>query len=304
MKVLIADDSATIRALLESYLIGWGFQVVVAKDGGEAWTQLQAQDAPNLAILDWEMPGMDGIEICRRLRDREGGGRPYTYVLLGSGHAEREQVIAGMEAGADDYVAKPFDQQELCVRVRAGRRIVELQAELFQMHEQLRAQSRTDYLTGCLNRHGIMERLFAELSVARRAGRPMGVGVLGLDHLEQVNDEHGLAAGDAVLQELARRIATAIRASDSVGRIGGEEFLLLWPGLPTDGARAAAERVISSVEASPFAWGQVRMSLTASLGMIVTLGQEGQEVLLSRAGQALAEAKSAGRNRTVIHASP
>src|SRR5512138_3497666 len=109
MKVLIADDSATIRALLESYLTAWGFQVVVAKDGREAWAQLEAEDAPNLAILDWEMPGMDGVDICRRLRDREGRGRPYTYVLLGSGHAEREQVIAGMEAGADDYVVKPFD---------------------------------------------------------------------------------------------------------------------------------------------------------------------------------------------------
>jgi two-component system cell cycle response regulator len=300
MKVLIADDSATIRALLESSLVAWGFEVVVAKDGEEAWAQLQVQDAPNLAILDWEMPGLDGIEICRRLRGREAEGWPYTYVLLGTGHTEREEVIAGMEAGADDYVIKPFDQQELRVRLRAGRRIIELQAELYQMQERLRAQSRTDYLTGCLNRHGIMERLFAELSLARRGGRPMGVGVIGLDHFKKVNAEHGLAIGDLVLQELVRRVFSAIRVSDSIGRIGGEEFLLLWPGLSAEGAQIAAERVSSSVKVSPFVFGELSIPLTASLGMIITLGEEGQDAVLSRAGQALAAAKAAGRNRVMI----
>jgi diguanylate cyclase (GGDEF)-like protein len=297
MKVLVADDSATIRALLRASLTAWGFEVVEAKNGAQAWVELQAPDAPSLAIIDWEMPGLDGVELCRRLRGREALGRPYTYVLLGTGHDGRQDVIAGMEAGADDYVVKPFDEQELRVRLRAGRRIVELQVELYRMHEILRAQSRTDALTGCLNRRGIMERCFAEMSLARRDGRSMGVGVLDLDHFKSVNDVHGHGTGDLLLQELVRRISSTIRASDSIGRIGGEEFLLLWPGLSAEGARLAAERIRAVVQDSPFVLGDVSLAMTASLGYTTTTGSEGQEAVLGRADQALYAAKAAGRNR-------
>jgi diguanylate cyclase (GGDEF)-like protein len=295
MKVLVADDSATIRALLESALSAWGFEVVEAKDGAQAWAALEAPDAPSLAILDWEMPGLDGVELCRRLREREAKGKPYTYVLLGSGHGGRQEVIAGMEAGADDYVVKPFDEQELRVRVRAGRRIIELQAELLRMQELARAQSRTDALTGCLNRRGIMERCFAEMSLARRLGRSLGVGVLDLDQLKQLNETHGQGAGDAVLQELVRRIASTIRASDSLGRTGGEEFLLLWPGLSPDGARLAAQRVCAAIQESPFVVAEASIAMAASVGLTTTLGAEGLEAVLSRAKQALGAAQSAGR---------
>jgi diguanylate cyclase (GGDEF)-like protein len=301
MKVLVADDSATIRALLRSSLKRWGFDAVVeATNGEEAWAQLQAQDAPSLALIDWEMPGLDGVELCRRVRAREEQGSAYTYVLLLTARGGRRDVVAGMEAGADDYVVKPFDEHELRVRVRAGRRIVDLQAELYRLHEQWKAQSRTDPLIGCLNRRGIVERLVAELSLAGRDRRPLGVAVLDLDHFKSVNDTYGHAAGDAVLQELVRRVAATTRASDSLGRIGGEEFLVLWAGLSPEASRIAAERVRAVVEEAPFLVGTARIQMTASLGLTSTGGAETQEDVMARADRALYAAKQAGRNRVTV----
>ena len=301
MKVLVADDSATIRALLRSALLRWGFDAVVeASNGEEAWAQLQEQDAPSLALIDWEMPGLDGVELCRRVRAREEQGSNYTYVLLLTARGGRGNVVEGMEAGADDYVVKPFDEHELRVRVRAGRRIVELQAELYRLQEQFRAQSRTDPLTGCLNRRGIIERLVAELSFAGRDRRPLGVAVLDLDHFKSVNDTYGHAVGDAVLQELVRRVTSATRASDAIGRIGGEEFLVLWAGLSAEVSRVAAERVRAVVEDTPFLVGTSKIHMTASLGLTTTWGSETQEALLARADRALYAAKAAGRNRVTV----
>lgn len=300
MKVLVADDSATIRALLGSSLSAWGFDVVEAKDGEQAWAVLEAPDAPKLAIVDWEMPGLDGVELCRRLREREARGGPYTYVLLGSGHGDRQEVVEGMEAGADDYVVKPFDEQELRVRLRAGKRIIELQTELYRMHELLLAQSRTDSLTGCLNRRGIMERCFAEMSLARRLTRPLGVGLLDLDQLKHVNEVHGQEAGDMLLQELVRRVTGTIRASDSIGRTGGEEFLLLWPGLSPESVLLAAERISAAVKGNPFVAGEASIAMSVSIGLTTTLGAEGQEGVQARAKQALRAAQSAGQKVTLL----
>jgi two-component system, cell cycle response regulator len=300
MKVLVADDSPTIRALLRTPLRGWGFDVVEASNGDEAWTHLQAKDAPSLALIDWEMPGAEGVELCRRLRAREAQGSSYTYVLLLTARGGRKNVVAGMEAGADDYVVKPFDEHELRVRLRAGRRIIDLQAELVRLQELFKAQSRTDPLTGCLNRRGIVERLVQELAFAGRDRRPLGVAVLDLDHFKSVNDTYGHAAGDAVLQELVRRVTSATRASDTIGRIGGEEFLILWPGLPPEVSKIAAERVRAVVEESPFVVAASRIQMTASLGLTTTWGSEEQEVVTARADQALYAAKDAGRNRVTV----
>jgi two-component system, cell cycle response regulator len=301
MKVLVADDSATIRAVLRSSLLGWGFEVAVeAANGEEAWALLQQPDAPSLALIDWEMPGLDGVELCRRIRVREAEGRPYTYVLLLTARGGQQNVVAGMEAGADDYVVKPFDLHELRVRLRAGRRIIELQTELYRLQEMFRAQSRTDPLTGCLNRRGIVERLLAEISTASRDHRPLGVAVLDLDHFKRVNDTHGHGAGDIVLQELVRRLSSTVRPSDSIGRIGGEEFLILWPGLSIEGARVACERLRAAVKEKPFPAGDARLPVTASIGLTTTLGAEAQEAVIGRADRALYAAKQTGRNRVMV----
>ncbi|HYD42097.1 MAG TPA: diguanylate cyclase [Anaeromyxobacter sp.] len=300
MRVLVADDSPTIRAVLRASLTGWGFDVVEATNGEEAWNRLQEADAPSLALIDWEMPNIEGVELCRRVRAREAAGAPYTYVLLLTARRARHDIVAGMEAGADDYVVKPFDQHELRVRLRAGRRIVDLQAELYRLQEMFRAQSRTDPLTGCLNRRGITERLLAEISFAQRDRRPLGVAVLDMDHFKRINDTHGHTVGDAVLQELVRRVTASTRASDSFGRIGGEEFLILWPGLSGESSRVAADRVRQMVERTPFHVDDVVLSATVSLGVTTTMGDDTQETIIERADQALYAAKAAGRNRVVL----
>ncbi len=300
MRVLVADDSATIRAVLRASLTGWGFDVVEAVNGQQAWDQLQAVDAPSLALIDWEMPGVEGVELCRRVRAREAEGASYTYVLLLTARRARHDIVAGMEAGADDYVVKPFDQHELRVRLRAGRRIIDLQAELFRLQEMFRAQSRTDPLTGCLNRRGITERLLAEISFAQRDKRPLGVAVLDMDHFKRINDTHGHAVGDGVLQELVHRLGTSVRASDAFGRIGGEEFLILWPGLSVESSRVAADRVRQIMERTPFVIDDVTLKATVSLGVTTTTGEDSQEAIIERADQALYAAKAAGRNRVIM----
>jgi diguanylate cyclase (GGDEF)-like protein len=300
MRVLVADDSATIRAVLRASLTGWGFDVVEAVNGEQAWEALQAADAPSLALIDWEMPGVEGVELCRRVRAREAEGAPYTYVLLLTARRARHDIVAGMEAGADDYVVKPFDQHELRVRLRAGRRIIDLQSELFRLQEMFRAQSRTDPLTGCLNRRGITERLVAEISFAQRDKRPLGVAVLDMDHFKRINDTHGHAVGDGVLQELVHRLGGSTRASDSFGRIGGEEFLILWPGLSVESSRVAADRVRQIMERTPFQIDDVSIKATVSLGVTTTTGDDTQDAIIERADQALYAAKAAGRNRVVL----
>jgi len=298
MRVLVADDSPTVRALVRAALGKSDVEVVEASDGAEAWERLQAADAPRLALLDWEMPNLDGVDVCRRIREREAGGTAYTYVLLLTARGGKANVIAGMEAGADDYVVKPFDEHELRVRVRAGSRIVELQAELFRLQEMFRLQSRTDPLTGCLNRRAIVERLGAEMSRARRDGRVLGVAMLDLDHFKRVNDTHGHAAGDEVLRELVRRLEAGTRVSDTFGRVGGEEFLVLWPLAGSEDVGVAAERTRALVAGTPFGVGPgSNLPVTASIGVTTTAGAEEPEAVMARADQALYAAKQGGRDR-------
>src|SRR3984893_16865941 len=181
MRILIADDSIVSRHLLDATLRKWGYEVVVACDGVEAWNYLQAEDAPKLAILDWVMPGLTGPEVCRRVRekshDRERAQDKdvYTYILLLTSKGLREDLIEGMEAGADDYLTKPFDQHELKVRLRAGTRIIDLQRELVAARERLREQATKDFLTGVWNRSSVLEILQRELLRGARERRPVGI---------------------------------------------------------------------------------------------------------------------------------
>ena len=301
MKVLVADDSATVREVLASALRRWDLEPVLASDGEVAWRLLSEPDAPPLALVDWEMPALDGLALCRRIREREQDGSHYTYLLLltarGSAH-----LVSGMEAGADDYLVKPFDQNELRVRLRAARRIVELQATLYRLHDELLTQSRTDPLTGCLNRRAILERFTAEAARARRDRQPLSVGMLDLDHFKRVNDEHGHPAGDRVLCELVRRLGAAVRASDVFGRMGGEEFLVLWPNAAD--AQLTAERVRRGVAGAPFAIRDGALALTVSLGVTTTGGDEALEAVLARADEALYRAKAGGRDRVEVTPCP
>ena len=297
MKILIADDSIVSRHLLEVTLAQWGYDVVSAADGAQAWEILQGDNPPSLAILDWMMPGMTGLEVCRNVRKR--AREPYTYILLLTAKSLRGDLIEGMESGADDYVTKPFDHHELKVRLRAGTRLVELQSELLSTREALREQATKDSLTCVWNRSSILDIFDRELARSLREAGPVGVVLLDLDHFKSINDTHGHFAGDAVLQEAAWRMRDSVRPYDSVGRYGGEEFLILLPGCDEQSTCAQAERMRSSLAKKLLVVNDVKLTLTGSFGCTSAVPGHAvtAEALIRRADEALYLAKRLGRNR-------
>jgi two-component system cell cycle response regulator len=304
MRILIADDSIVSRHLLDATLRKWGYEVVVACDGVEAWNALQAAEGPLVAILDWVMPGLTGPEVCRRVREREKERDTYTYLLLLTSKSLKEDLIEGMESGADDYITKPFDQHELKVRLRAGTRIIELQRELVAAKEALREQATKDFLTRIWNRSSILDILQRELSRGMREKRPVGVVLADLDHFKSVNDTYGHFAGDAVLREFTRRMQGSIRAYDAIGRYGGEEFLIILPGSDDANTQAQAERMRAALDRLPMEINDEERVVTCSFG--ATSWQPGMEpnseALIRVADDALYVAKHQGRNRVVQQA--
>ena len=301
MNVLIAEDDSTSRLLLRKMLEKWGYEVTVTSNGREAWELLRSDDGPRLAILDWMMPEMDGVEVCRRVRLLETRRPPYIILLTALG--EKGHVVTGLEAGADDYVGKPYHSDELRARVDVGRRLVELNAELVDAQMALEVQARTDALTGLLNRGAILERLEEELARVAREGGSVAVGMLDIDHFKPVNDSRGHAAGDAVLVGLARRLESVMRPYDALGRFGGEEFLLVVPGVDGGELLEVLERVRAAVSDAPFDACEDAIAVTLSLGGAVLADGETADALIARADAALYEAKAAGRDRVVL-ASP
>jgi len=301
VKVLIADDSIVSRHLLEATLRKWGYEVTVACDGAEALQILEREDAPSLIILDWMMPGMTGLEVCQRIRER--GSEPYTYILLLTSKSQKEDLIEGMDAGADDYITKPFDQNELQVRLRAGTRLVDLQAQLLSAREALREQATRDSLTHLWNRSSIMDALSRELARSWRESSPLGVVMVDLDHFKHINDNHGHVAGDAVLREAARRMQNGVRQYDSIGRYGGEEFLILLPNCGEAESYSQAERLRKQLSQTEICIDdETSLRITASFGITAAIPGESwtAEGLIRKADEALYVAKKSGRNRVEI----
>lgn len=302
MRVVIAEDSGPSRLALERTLAKWGYDVISCKDGNSAWGELQKEDAPHLAILDWMMPGFSGPEIVRMVRARADAGQaPYTYILLLTSKNERADLIEGLEAGADDYITKPFDQQELRVRLRAGVRILNLQAELVAAREALRDQAMRDALTGLWNRRSIIEILIREQSRASRNSTSVGVLMMDIDHFKEVNDTHGHLAGDDVLKEVARRLLASVRPYDGVGRYGGEEFIVVLPGCEVASIQARAEAMRLAICDQPITAHGRQLRITASFGATVFNPDRSLDVaeLIRAADDALYEAKRNGRNCVV-----
>ncbi|MCL5743623.1 MAG: diguanylate cyclase [Acidobacteria bacterium] len=301
MKVLIAEDNPVFQRMLAGMLRNWGYEVVSAQNGDEAWALLQSPESPRLAVLDWMMPGPDGLEICRRIRAR--GDERYIYVLLLTARTETKDLVAGMEAGADDYLTKPFNAHELRVRLRAGRRILELQEELLAAKEELRHQAMRDSLTGLWNRASIFDILHQELARASRNATPLAVLMADLDGFKGINDTYGHLTGDAVLRESVRRMSAEIRCYDAIGRYGGEEFLIVLPGCDESGAKAQAERLREMIASKPFQAQDTLISVTCSIGVSwTTMPDVSQTDLLVRyADSAMYSAKREGRNR--VHTS-
>jgi diguanylate cyclase (GGDEF)-like protein len=297
VKVLIADDDRVSRRLLEASLTRWGYEVVVTCDGVEAWEVLQGADVPPLAIVDWMMPGMDGVAVCRKVRQR--GQEPYIYLLLLTTKGRKENLIEGLDAGADDYLTKPFDPHELQVRLRTGKRIVTLQAELIEARESLRIQATHDALTGVWNRRAIIEMLSSELARSIREGLPVAVVIADLDHFKRINDTYGHVAGDAALCETVGRVRALLRPYDAIGRYGGEEFLIVLPGCTSPDALRLAERLRIGISQEPVKLPEGAIEITSSLGVAASDAIPSPDVtaLIRAADTALYRAKAAGRNR-------
>jgi diguanylate cyclase (GGDEF)-like protein len=301
-RILVADDDPVARTMLQALLTKWGYQVLAVSDGLEAARILESTDAPQLAILDWMMPGAEGPEIC--LRVRALSEHPYVYILLVTGRSQRGDLLRGLESGADDYLTKPFDGEELRTRLRVGQRILDLQNKLIAAREELRFKATHDALTGIPNRSTVLEAINRERSRQVRDTNPFGIILIDIDHFKRVNDSYGHLVGDAVLKSVAQQIVGCVRPYDTVGRYGGEEFLVVVPLSGASGTMSIAERVRRRVESKPVSTDSGPIHVTISCGVAICSGETPIEVaaLLYLADEALYRAKDAGRNRCELAA--
>jgi two-component system chemotaxis response regulator CheY len=297
VKILIVEDEPISLRLLEITLRKWNYEIVATSDGKEAWEVLQSPEAPNLVISDWIMPDMDGLELCKRIREAERPG--YTYLILLTAKGKKEDLIQGLEAGADDYLIKPFDPEELRYRIKIGERIISLERRILQL-------ANTDSLTGVLTRRAFMEKLQVEVERAHRELGQLSLILADLDHFKRINDQYGHQTGDIVLQEFAEQLCTLSRQYDFVGRYGGEEFAVCFPGLDSANVALVAERMRKRVEELrvPTTDPSRYIRVTASFGSAALQRnpEESLNSLIARADEALYMAKREGRNRVCVAA--
>lgn len=290
MRVLIAEDDSIARIVLEDRLVQWGYDVQTVEDGLQAKEELEKDNCPGLAILDWVMPEIDGLELCRIVRKQFE--KPYIYILLLTAKNQKKDLVEAMEAGADDFISKPPDMNELRMRLRAGQRIITLQKKLLH-------QTTHDSLTALLNRFAIMKKLEREMNRAKRNGKPFSIAMADLDNFKQINDTYGHQAGDTVLREVADRMKLSLRSYDAVGRYGGEEFLLIFPECNKNDAMIAAEKVRLAISTKPIAISNETLPVTASIGITTINPSKGNDIdaMVKIADDALYMAKANGRNR-------
>ena len=301
MKILIAEDDNVTRHILEKSVTEMDFEVVSCENGHDAWKILQSENAPHLLILDWMMPGLDGLEICRRVRER--AGEQYTFIMLLTSKGEQDDFVKGMEAGADDYVVKPFNHNDLRVRLKAGRRIVELNEELLYVRDNLEKQATHDKLTGLYNRHFMVEILEKEFSRALRHQSDLSCLLLDLDNFKDVNDTFGHTFGDLVLREFSAGLEQNIRKSDISIRYGGEEFMVLLPNTGIAGAQNIAEKIRATCEKKRYDDGHNSTTVTVSIG-IASIKQHqliDDKEIVACADKALYRSKAEGRNRITVY---
>ena len=302
-KVLVADDSRIYRKLVEQTLSGKQYGVLFAKNGQEA-IDLFSEHQPSLVITDWMMPDLTGIELCERIRNHSRNS--YTYIIILTGITEKNELVKGLAAGADDYLTKPFHSNELLARVGVGRRIVELHRQLEAKNSLLQELALTDSLTGLPNRRAIEDWATRQLSGAIRYGFSFLVVLADLDHFKTVNDTYGHDAGDTVLKKFAEILKANSRRSDICGRIGGEEFLFVLTHTSQDNAKIVIERIRAELQAAKFDFDGTSLTVTASFGLASLDSSQHADFnrLVTQADVALYASKRAGRNRLEIAATP
>jgi two-component system cell cycle response regulator len=295
MKVLIAEDDAISCKALENNLKEWGYSVVTARDGNEAW-KLAKSDDIRLAILDWNMPGIDGIELSQRIRKQyQKEDAKYIYIILLTGRGGQEDIIEGLSTGADDYITKPYSFMELKYRVQNGERIIRNEDKRIKL-------ASLDNLTKLWNRNKIFDFLESELRRGERDGVPTGVVMIDIDHFKRVNDRYGHLVGDRVLVEVSDRLKMAIRPYDKIGRYGGDEILVVLPKCGNSEAKKIAKRLYDSVTNQKVSTEAGLLKINISIGCVsnerFTLATKMQ--LIQASDKALLSAKKKGRDRIIL----
>ena len=303
MKILIIEDELIFRRMVKKYLLAAGYEIVEAEDGLSAWELFQKEPF-QLVITDWMMPGLDGPELVHKIRT--SGQKSYTYIIMLTAMDDKDNIVLGLESGADEYLTKPFNSRELIARVASGMRILRLEEELMQARVQMEALAMHDGLTGLLNRRAIEEFAEAEFNMADRKKQAMSVILLDIDHFKNVNDRFGHKFGDVVLRQVAQTLKEDLRNYDRVGRWGGEEFLLILPDTELKDAVTVAERLRSKIAVVQITLenGET-FSIHISLGTACTTGQfQSLAKLIDAADQALYQAKQSGRDRICVFEAP
>ena len=298
MRVLIADDDAVSRRLLQRTLERMGHEVLAVGDGPQAVATLLHPEGPRMAIIDWMMPSADGPTVCRAIRARS---EAYVYIIMLTARDGRDDVIAGLDSGADDFLTKPFDANELRSRLRCGARVLALEEGLLKAQAELSVFATQDTLTGLWNRRRILEQVSSELLRARRDDRPVSVAMIDIDHFKRINDAHGHPVGDTVIREVAARLRSVLRDYDAIGRFGGEEFMVVLPGCDEHAGVLAATRVLQAIARTPVATAAGPLDVRVSIGISCTdFTLTDADALIQHADDALYRSKAAGRNRVSV----
>ncbi len=299
MRILIADDSQTCRMILSGALKEYGYDVLETVDGMQAWVELSKPNAPSIAILDWVMPKLDGLELIQKVREANSERPPYIIMLTGK--SETKDIISGLDAGANDYLIKPFDPNELRARVQVGRRIIELQDALMKTNEKLNYQATHDPLTGLLNRRAIFEKLGDLFSHTGIGDTVLCAGILDIDHFKRINDTYGHQTGDDILCKLTNILEEIIGDSDYIGRIGGEEYLIITTAASEEEMSARFERYRRQIDETRLMTRSGALSISVSIGVACSMYKTTVDELLAAADSALYDAKNQGRNRVITH---
>lgn len=290
-RILIADDKAVNRRLLKSMVAEMGMDSIEAQDGEEACNILKREDAPQIVLLDWVMPKLNGLEVCKRIALERSQSQKYRYIILVTSKDKDDEISEGFLAGADDYITRPFNRNELRMRLNVGVRIVQMQRDLLKLLHW-------DPLTNALNRRAALERLDEEIKRATRSQSPLSIAMLDIDHFKQINDTHGHLVGDLVLKEVVTRIFHALSSYDLIGRYGGDEFILLFPNTELADATHICSHIQNAFTHNPIISADLKLFVTVSIGVTSHSSESDlADTLIHHADDALYKAKRQGRNQ-------
>lgn len=290
-RILIADDKAVNRRMLKSMVEEMGMESIEAHDGEEACNILKREDAPQIVLLDWIMPKLNGLEVCRRIALERSQSQKYRYIILVTSKDKDDEISEGFLAGADDYITRPFNRNELRMRLSVGVRIVQMQRDLLKLLHW-------DPLTNALNRRAALERLDEEIKRSTHSHAPLSIAMLDIDHFKQINDTHGHLVGDMVLKEVVTRIFHSVASYDLIGRYGGDEFILLFPNTKLTDATLTCNQIKNSLSHNPITSANLTLFVTVSIGVTSQNGHASlADTLIHHADDALYKAKRQGRNQ-------